>query len=360
MQPQTINSQIFWLRSETKRNEYRRALTPDSCEKIIAAGHKVYVEDWAQSIIPTKNYTEIGCISVAAGSWQTDAPDQAIIIGLKALPDNPKTYKHTHIYFAHAYKEQEGWKDLLGNFKKDGGKIIDLEYMVNDQGRRVNAFGYWAGYVGAALGALFAKAENVDKAVSELQNLGQFPDKEDLIKFIKSHTKNERTGAIVIGCKGRSGAGASELLAGLAWPVTGWDIEETAPGGPFLEILNYELFVNCVLALSPMAPFITKDLIESNDHKLKIISDVSCDPDSECNMIPLYDEATVLSKPLIQVSSGESPVYLTAIDNLPSILPKEASYDFSNQLEAFIINYTETQGPVLNALEVFNSCSSKL
>lgn len=355
-----MKSQIFWLRSETKKNEFRRALTPDSCEKIIAAGHKVFVEDWAQSIIPTKNYTDIGCTSVADGSWQSEAPDNAIIIGLKALPDNPKTYKHTHIYFAHAYKEQDGWKELLGCFKRDGGKVIDLEYMVNEQGRRVNAFGYWAGYVGAALGALFAKADNLEKAITELQTLEKFPDKKDLIEFIKSHTKNKCAEAIVIGCKGRSGAGASELLASLTWPVTGWDKEDTAPGGPFPEILNFELFVNCVLALSPMAPFITKEMIESKNHKLKVISDVSCDPDSDCNMVPLYDEATVLSKPLIQVTEGSNPVFLTAIDNLPSILPKEASFDFSSQLETYIINYSEQQGPVLAALKVFNECSAKI
>jgi hypothetical protein len=355
-----MSSNIFWLRSETKKNEYRRALTPDSCEKIIAAGHKVYIEDWAESIIPTSAYTDIGCISTPDGSWQTDAPTEAIIIGLKALPNNPKTYKHTHIYFAHAYKEQDGWSELLGNFKRDGGKVIDLEYMVNEQGRRVNAFGYWAGYVGAALGALFAKSKNLDLAISELQKLGQFPDKEDLIEFIKKHTENQRGEAIVIGCKGRSGAGATELLASLSWPVTGWDKEDTAPGGPFSEILNYELFVNCVLALSPMAPFITKELIETKNHKLKVISDVSCDPDSDCNMVPLYKEATVLGEPLIQVTTGDDPVSLTAIDNLPSILPKEASFDFSSQLESYIINFKEGSGPIFKALEVFRETSARL
>ena len=136
-------SKIFWLRSESKKNEYRRALTPDSCEKIIASGHKVIVEDWKESIIPTSDYKNVGCEIMPDGSWATDAPSKAIIIGLKALPENITNFKHTHIYFAHCFKEQDGWQELMTKFKNGGGKIVDLEFMVDDNGRRTNAFGYW-------------------------------------------------------------------------------------------------------------------------------------------------------------------------------------------------------------------------
>ena len=346
-------SQIFWLRAETKKNEFRRALTPDSCQKILAQGHKVIVEDWKESIIPTSEYEKVGCEIVAANTWDKDAPKEAIIVGLKALPEDIKLFKHTHIYFAHAYKEQDGWRELLAKFQYGGGKIVDLEFMVNENKRRVAAFGYWAGYVGAALGALFAKATNQAEAIKELQELKQFSDKQELINFVTKHTSGQTGEAIVIGCRGRSGTGATDFINSINWQSTGWDQKDTAPGGPFKEILNYELFVNCVLAMSKMPPFITKDLIESSNNKLSVISDVSCDPDSECNMVPLYTEATVLSNPVIQVTEGEKPVFLTAIDNLPSILPKESSYDFSSQLEPFITGYNESEGPVKEALDIY-------
>ena len=350
-------SQIFWLRAETKRNEFRRALTPDSCEKMIQSGHKVFVEDWKESIIPTHEYEKVGCDIVPANSWDKDAPDEAIIVGLKALPDNIEKFRHTHIYFAHAYKEQDGWKEILGKFRAGGGKIIDLEYMLDENNRRVCAFGYWAGYVGAALGALFSQAVDKNLAQEELFKLKQFGDRSELIKFIRSHTKDQKGEAIVIGCKGRSGAGASDFLGEINWSVMGWDKEDTAPGGPFKEILNYDLFVNCVLATRPMPPFITKDLIEQNSHRLRMISDVSCDPDSDCNMVPLYDEATVLANPIVPVASGAAEVFLTAIDNLPSILPKESSFDFSSQLSPFIIEYSESTGPIGKALKLFQEKS---
>ena len=109
-----------------------------------------------------------------------------------------------------------------------------------------------------------------------------------------------------------------------------------------------------------MPPFITRELIEDNPHQLKMISDVSCDPDSDCNMVPLYDEATVLSKPVVEVTSGDNPVGLTAIDNLPSILPKESSEDFSSQLYSHLMNYDESEGPIARALSDFKTGMAKL
>lgn len=348
----------FWLRSESKGHEFRRALTPIDCRKIIKKGHKVVVEDWADSIIPTASYKDIGCTIVPAGSWTTEAPDDAIIIGLKALPDSIEVIKHTHIYFAHCYKEQEGSKELMQRFHKGGGRIIDLEFMYDENGMRTNAFGYWAGYVGAALGALFTRARDLEKAKGDLKEQRQFLDKSDLIKFVKAHS--DSTGeAMVIGAKGRSGTGASDFLNSIDWKVTAWDQEETKKGGPFPEILDNDLFVNCVLAMTPMAPFITKELIDSKNKRLKIISDVSCDPDSDCNMVPLYKKATNIEEPLVKVTGGEHPLYLTAIDNLPSILPKESSMDFSSQLAPFIENYDESEGPIKGALEIFEKINKK-
>jgi saccharopine dehydrogenase (NAD+, L-lysine forming) len=349
-------SETFWLRGETKHNEFRRALTPNNCSEILADGHTIYIEDWKESIIHTHEYTKVGCLPVAANSWYKEAPDNAIIVGIKELPNSIPNFKHTHIYFAHVYKEQAESAAILEKFKLGGGKLIDLEYMTDSDGRRVCAFGYWAGYIGAALGALYCKTSNKDQVSSELQHLKQFANKQELIGFVNKHT-NQKGKAIVIGSKGRSGHGAIDFLNSIGWQVMGWDLDETISGGPFKEILNYDLFVNCVLSTKKISPFITKNLIEKANVNLKVISDVTCDPDSDCNVIPLYTEATKLNDPIIQVTSGNLPVQLIAIDNLPSILPCESSYDFSNQLSPFIRNYSESTGPILNALNVYEKHS---
>ena len=53
--------------------------------------------------------------------------------------------------FGHAYKGQPAGQILLKRFKAGGGTLYDLEYLVDEAGRRVAAFGYWAGFAGAAI-----------------------------------------------------------------------------------------------------------------------------------------------------------------------------------------------------------------
>ena len=43
---------------------------------------------------------------------------------------------------------------LLDRFQACGGALYDLEYLVGADGRRVAAFGYWAGYAGATVSLL--------------------------------------------------------------------------------------------------------------------------------------------------------------------------------------------------------------
>jgi hypothetical protein len=39
----------------------------------------------------------------------------------------------------------------LGSFSQGSGTLLDLEFLQDDKGRRVAAFGYYAGFAGAAL-----------------------------------------------------------------------------------------------------------------------------------------------------------------------------------------------------------------
>ena len=78
-------------------------------------------------------------------------PADAIIFGLKELPEDGTPLTHRHIMFGHAYKGQPAGRVLLKRFKAGGGTLYDLEYLVDEKGRRVAAFGYWAGYAGAAV-----------------------------------------------------------------------------------------------------------------------------------------------------------------------------------------------------------------
>lgn len=89
---------------------------------------------------------------VEPGTWKS-APADAYIVGLKELPENDSSpLVHKHIFFGHCYKQQAGWKDLLGRFVQGNGLLLDLEFLTDANGRRMAAFGYHAGFAGTAIG----------------------------------------------------------------------------------------------------------------------------------------------------------------------------------------------------------------
>ena len=137
----------IWVRSESRAHEERVGLTPQGAAKLLAAGYQVTVEESRQRILPIADYAAAGCAIAPEFSW-VDAPEDAIIFGLKELPDDGTPLRHRHIMFGHAYKGQPSGQVLLERFKAGGGTLLDLEYLTDADGRRVAAFGYWAGYAG--------------------------------------------------------------------------------------------------------------------------------------------------------------------------------------------------------------------
>jgi saccharopine dehydrogenase (NAD+, L-lysine-forming) len=140
----------------------------------------------------------------------------------------------------------------------------------------------------------------------------------------------DRPTAIVIGALGRVGTGASDLCEAMGVTVTKWDMAQTASGGPFPEILDHELFINCILARPGTPVFVPKSAL-TQPRRLRVIGDVACDPDSDYNPVPVYDRATTWAKPALRVHD-DPPLDVMAIDNLPSLLPRESSQDYARQL----------------------------
>ena len=316
----------IWLRAEAKPFERRAALTPETAGKLIASGYAVSVEECDNRIFDSGQYHQAGCRIIPAASWQ-DAPPVCYVLGLKELPGPLPSLHHKHIYFAHAYKQQKGWEKLLGKFADDGGQLFDLEFLLDDNGQRIAAFGYWAGFAGAALGIL-----NWLKQPGTMESVRSYPDKNQLLAEVANKLKKsgKRPRVIIIGAKGRSGRGATELCQSLDIETTLWDMEETAQGGPFVTILEHDILINCVLVQPDTRPFITNDMLEKK-RLLTSVVDVSCDPYSVYNPLPVYTDCTTFSRPSLRLSD-EPVLDLIAIDHLPSMLPKESSEDFSAQL----------------------------
>lgn len=143
----------LWLRHEDRPTERRTPVVPSDARGLVESGVTLTVEESPQRIFPIEEYEAVGARVAPTGSWVA-APPEAVVLGLKELPAGPAELTHRHIFFGHAYKQQPGAEDLLRRFAAGGGALLDLEYLVDDHGRRLAAFGYWAGYLGAALAVL--------------------------------------------------------------------------------------------------------------------------------------------------------------------------------------------------------------
>ncbi len=317
----------IWLRAEQRKNEDRVGLTPDGAKALLAAGYNVTVEESRSRAIPIDGYKAAGCAISPENSWP-DAPLDAIIFGLKELPEDATPLRHKHIMFGHAYKGQFSGRALLERFKAGGGTLYDLEYLVDEAGRRVAAFGYWAGYAGAAV---TLKTWIASQQGGLCGPVGVYAGKDALLADLASDLSGlSKPRAIVIGALGRVGTGAADLCEALGITVTKWDMAETAKGGPFPEILDHDMFLNCIFARPGTPVFVPKSAL-SEPRNLTAIGDVACDPDSDYNPVPIYDRATTWQAPALRVHTD--PVMdVMAIDNLPSMLPVESSEDFAAQL----------------------------
>lgn len=319
----------LWVRAEQRPNEERVGLTPQGARALLQAGLRVSVEQSSVRAIPIDGYRAAGCDIAAENSWP-GAPSDAIIFGLKELPEDGTPLIHRHILFGHAYKGQPSGQTLLRRFKAGGGTLYDLEYLLDADGRRVAAFGYWAGYAGAAVALQCWAAQQRGSIVGPVSDYGGSSDLRADLQSELDATDNPRPSAMVIGALGRVGTGAADLCEAMGIEVTKWDMDETASGGPFPEILTHDIFFNAILA-RPGTPVFIPASAKTAPRALTVIGDIACDPGSDFSPIKVYDRTTTWDKPALRVHDAP-PLDVTAIDNLPSMLPVESSQDYAEQL----------------------------
>ena len=343
-----VDTLRLWMRHETRATERRAPIVPADAGRLVQAGIPVTVEESPQRVFPIEDYLAAGCVTAPAGSW-ADAPNEVYVVGLKELPDEPVALRHRHVYFGHAYKGQAGAAGLLGRFATGGGTLLDLEYLTDSSGRRLAAFGYWAGYTGAAL------------AVLHLRGALTLPlrpmDRGELDAMLRDTSGAAR--ALVIGALGRSGHGARDALGLAGLTPTAWDIEETRELDK-AALLAHEILVNTVLTVDPAPPFVTKSDMDSPVRRLRVIADVTVDVSSDRNLLPVYDRVTDWAEPARRLRDGDHPLDVIAIDNLPSLLPREASETFSADLLPVLLRLDPESGPWQRTLARFHQAVKEL
>jgi len=208
----------------------------------------------------------------------------------------------------------------------------------------VAAFGYWAGFAGAAVSL---KAWAAQQRGEICPPVGVYASKDALIADLAADlttAKDNTPSAIIIGALGRVGTGATDLCDAMGVSVTKWDMAETASGGPFPEVLAHEIFLNCILA-TPGVPVFVPASAKTDPRALSVIGDIACDPTSDFSPIKIYDRTTDWDAPTLR-AHDTPPLDVMAIDNLPSMLPVESSEDYAAQLLPSLLTLGDLSGGV--------------
>ncbi|MFD3413879.1 saccharopine dehydrogenase [Streptomyces cyaneofuscatus] len=321
------------MRHESRRTERRAALVPEDARRLIASGVHLTVEESPQRVFPVHAYADAGCAITQPGSWASHCPATDIVLGLKELPDEPADLMHRHIFFGHAYKGQPEAPRLLRRFEAGGGTLLDLEQLVDAEGHRIAAFGYWAGYTGAALAVLQHRGELTAPLA--------FSSREELRRRLgPGRRRGGGVTAVVIGADGRSGRGACDALRTAGIEPTRWGPDHTQDLDRDA-LLAHDILVNTIGSDRPVPPFLTKADLDNERRRLSVIADVTCDVGSELNTLPVYDHITDWNNPVERLREGPRPLDIIAIDNLPSLVPAEASRAFSADLWPLLLSLRE-------------------
>ncbi|KAI9147585.1 LOW QUALITY PROTEIN: Saccharopine dehydrogenase [NAD(+), L-lysine-forming] [Paramyrothecium foliicola] len=333
------------LRAEQKPLEHR-SFSPAVIRSLVQAGYPVSVERSStdpnfRRIFNDDEYEAAGAKLVASGGWPNAEPG-TIVLGLKEIPEEDFALKNEHITFAHCYKQQGGWQQVLSRFPRGGSVLYDLEFLVDEHGRRVSAFGFHAGFTGAALG-IKTLAWQLSNPGQKLPSVGTFTDGRGYYLNEDELSLGRKPTAMVLGALGRCGRGAVDLFVKAGIPEK--NITST------LEIYLSE----------PIPPFVDNDLLSQPGRNLGVVVDVSCDTTNPHNPLPIYSINTTFEDPTVPVEikndqNTNAPLSVISIDHLPSMLPREASESFSEGLKESLLQLKDrkTARVWVDAEKLFN------
>jgi saccharopine dehydrogenase (NAD+, L-lysine-forming) len=265
-----------------------------------------------------------------------------LVIGIKELENLEFLDHNTHAYFSHSFKNQKDSKKILDTFLFSKSDLYDFEYFLDTEGRRKISFGFYAGQVGAILGLL----HYTHTLPSRLTPWNSFQEMLTSVPLISVPLNSvlpirQKISIGILGTQGRCGKGVQSILNQLNIPFT--PLSKDSDPESFK---NFDIFYNCIL-LDESYSKVWFDQTTKFTKPLTII-DISCDSSKPNNPIKLYTKSTSWDSPVYKYNDLVS---IIAIDNMPSLLPKESSDYFSGILTELILE--KDMSIWENALSIF-------
>ncbi|PLX04894.1 MAG: hypothetical protein C0595_01550 [Marinilabiliales bacterium] len=376
--------------------ERRVPLTPDHIRELIKEGIEFEVVKSAKRIFKDAEFVEAGATLVE------EVSDAQVVLGVKEMPIGYFKEGKAYIFFSHTIKGQPYNMPLLKDMMASKITLVDYEKIADEKGRRLIFFGRFAGLAGM-INSLWSlgqrlKEKGLETSFTKLNQTHNY-NSLDEVKEVVSEISNDinKNGVhpdihpLVVGITGYGNVskGAQEILNLL--PVEYIKPEELSNlkerndlsnkkvytvvfeekhiskpidsekefilneyyNHPELFENQFEQYVphltilmNCMYWDDKYPRIVTKDFLEklytNGEPKLKVIGDVTCDPDGsiECTHKgteiedPVFVYNPFTRKPTMGFE-GDG-LLVMAVDILPSELPRESSQTFSDALLGFM------------------------
>ena len=321
---------------------------------------------------------------------QKDVSDCDLLLGIKEVSLSSLSKGGHYVFFGHFAKQQLYNRPLLLALMEKKITFSDYEYMVDEQGRRVCAFGWWAGVVGVyytlrgyglRTGFYFLPEPDPDFTVARI------------IEILRA-VELPRVKMVLTG-RGRVARGARYLLQEIGADILPVDtflakdaverlsctfayidelVRQKSGAGP-VDIdefhlhperyeSNFQRFARssdilvCCHFWDPAAPvYLKPEEYRDPLFRIRMIGDITCDiAGSICSTLrasthdaPFYDYNPFTEQEEPAFSSVDN-VTVMAVDTCPNALPRETSHFFGEMLIEHIIRPL-AEGRVSAALE---------
>ncbi len=361
---------IFGIIKETKSPVERRApLTPVQVKELSEhyPEHLFMVEGYRDRCYKNEEYSALGI------KLTNDISHSDVLIGIKEVDTDYLLADKTYIFFSHTAKMQPHNRNLFRELARKKITLIDFEYLADESGNRLAAFGRWAGIVGSYNAV---RAVNILFRQQDLIPAYSLNNYKNLLKQL-SGVKLPALKILITG-EGRVGGGAAEVLENSGVKrVNEKAFLESAfkvpvflqigpdrymkhvdgktfsfsdfihnPGNYKSDFMKYtwvtDVYIPCHFWDPETGIFFSKSDMQSKEFRIKIIADISCDIPGP---VPSSIRTSTVDSPFYgyDPESGrecspfrDGSITVMAVDNLPSELPRDATYEFGEQFKNII------------------------
>ncbi len=361
----------FGIIKERKNPPDRRVVfSPDSLSRLkqLYPDVEIKVESSDVRVYSNQEYQDLNF------KVENDISDCAIFFGVKEVPIDALIPNKSYFFFSHTLKKQPYNRQLLRALLDKNIDFYDHETLVDAHNHRLIGFGKYAGIVGAynAIRAFGIKFE-----LFKLPKAASLSGKEALIAHLKRLVLPPLK--FVVTGTGKVGSGVKEVLDAIK--ISEVSVENylkknyTQPVYTLIDVLEYnkridgnvldfndffdhpkdyvsdferftkvsDIYITAHFHANEAPKILTREMLQANDCKIKIVADISCDVDGS---ISCTLRSSSIDEPFYGYLPSENKevdifhpaaIVVMAVDNLPSELPKDASEGFGEMFMEHVI-----------------------